>query len=249
MIKLYQDFLAEAESKTLMDQLLNELEPTILRMIDVQEKFKIYDLVRSIEIYTLPTDTLISVTPKYTGKGSIAIYAKVQRGDESYILETEAIVAGGWNIQRAHYRYITKATPKALAKTGTTQKASEYADKIKKLNKVEKLNQELQNWEERVEKAKEHLARAQKFTDDEIFKKYQDEEKTGSDPSWEEIVARGADKNFNYDKNEYEKFVKDNRQRDIEFWKTKNIVWKQNEILTGGQEIAKLKKKIEAALA
>jgi len=266
---LDEEFITEAASNPLVDKVLEALESTIVDMVNKTEKFYtekglnftafdreltrltvIYDLLRSIEAYTLPTDTLISINPRTSGKGNIEIYGKLQRGEDTYTFETEAIIAGGYNIQRAHYRYITKTN---LPKTGRSEKATEYSDRIKKMSKLEKLNQEIRTWEERMKKNEEHIAWAQSLTDDEVLKRYRDGEnssrtKIKDDPTWEEIVKNGADKNYDYDRNKYEQSKAEFRQSNIDFWKLQNIKWKQQDNVTGAKRIADLNKKIEAAI-
>jgi len=268
-IKLFEEFVAESTGGTLVKQILENLEPTILEMVNSTEKFYkekdvnftewdremtrlmiIYDMVRSIEAYTLPTDTLISINPSRSRKGNIEIFCKIQRASEDYFLETEAIIAGGYNIQRAHYRYITKTN---LPKTGRSEVASEYLAKIKKMSKLEKLNQEVKKWEERIKRNEEHIIWASSLSDDEIYKRYKDGDNSSrskyeDDPTWEEILKRGADKNYDFSKEKYEESKREYRERSIEFWKTTNIKWKQQDNLTGAREIMKLNKKIEAAV-
>lgn len=267
-VKLFEEFIVESSRNPLVDSILSALENTILDMVDKTEKYYtekgekftsfdremtrlgiIHDLLKSLGTYTLPTDMLISINPRTSGKGNLEIYGRIQRGEESYFFETEAIVAGGHNIQRAHYRYITKTN---LPKTGRTELAAEYAEKIKRMSKLEKLNQEIRNWEERIKKNEEQIQFGKSLSDEEILKKYRAGENAGrsvmaEDPSWEEIVKRGADKNFK-NREEFEQKMAETRLEQIEFWKRVNIKWKEQDNVTGQKEITKLQKKIEAAI-
>ena len=121
------------------------------------------------------------------------------------------------------------------------------------MSKLEKLNQEVKRWEERIKKNEEHILWASSLSDDEIYKRYMDGDnssrtKHGDDPTWEEIVKRGADKNYDFSKEKYEESKREYRESSIEFWKTTNIKWKQQDNLAGAREIMKLNKKIEAAV-
>jgi hypothetical protein len=268
-IKLFEEFINESVRNPLVDSILSALENTILDMVNRAEKYYsgqgmeftpydrelvrlniIYDMLRSIESYTLPTDSLLEINARTSAKGNIEISANIEREGLRYYLNTEAIIAGGHNIQRIHYRYITKTS---LPKTGQSEISQSYAAKIKKMSKLEKLNDEIKNWEVRIKKNEEDIAWAVTLTDDEVLKKYRSGENPmrkvfKDDPSWEEMVKNGADKNYNFDKNQYETAMADYRKSNIEFWKRVNITWKEQDIVTGLKEIAKLRKKIEAAI-
>jgi hypothetical protein len=268
-IRLFEEFISESSKNPLVDSILSALETTILDMVNRTEKYYaekgveftpydreltrlniIYDMLRSIEAYTEPSDSLVSINARTSAKGNIEISAQIQRGEDTYRLDTEAIIAGGYNIQRAHYRYITKTN---LPRTGRSEAAQAYANEIKKLSKLEKLNNEIKTWEERIKANEEYIAWAKTLTDDEILKRYKSGENAGrsvisDDPTWEEMVKKGADKNYDYDRNKYEQQMAEYRQSHIDFWKKVRITWKEQDIVTGMKEIAKLRKKIEAAI-
>jgi hypothetical protein len=178
------------------------------------------------------------------------ISSTINRDGNDYYLSTDAILAGGYNIQRLHYRYLTNTS---LPKTNNNTVTSEYQDKIKKMSKAEKLNMEIKNWEERMKKNAEHIEWASKLSDDEIYQRIKDgdntsKDKLADDPSWEEIVKRGAAKNYNNDKDYYYSEMEKYKQSSIEFWKTKNIKWKQQDNAMGEKELAKLNKKLSSLL-
>lgn len=275
MIKNYADWLNENESvneamnNPLMDSILSSLENTIQGMLSAIEKYflekemsftaydrelarlnLIFDMLKSIESYTLPTDTLVSINPRTSGKGNIEISARIQRDDTTYYLETEAILAGGYNIQTLHYRYITKTD---LPKTGRNEISQSYAAEIKKMSKLEKLNNDLKRLEEKIKQNEEKAAFAKTLSDEEVLKRYRSGEnpsriKVPEDPTWEEIVKRGADANYDHDRSKYEKQREEYRKSNIDFWRSQNIKWPEQDIASALKEIAKLKKKIEAAI-
>jgi len=267
-VKLFEEFVAyvnEGRRNPLVESILDALENTILRMLNEIEdayikkevKFTQYerelhrlelilDMLRSIEIYTQPTDVLISITPSSSSKGNIQISAKIQRENKVYSLMTDVILAGGYNIQRLHYRYITKTN---LPKTGNNELTTAYTDKIKKLRGAEKINSEISQIEKNIEKIDDYLASTNNITDEQIVEIIKKENPSGFKMSfepatWEEIVRRGADKNFDYDRDKYDKNIKEYQQYLIDSWKTMRAS-KVGYRKTLVSSIDKLKKKLE----
>lgn len=100
----------------------------------------VIDLMKALQNYILPTDTLIGFN-WYGGPKGIEISAAIEREGVRYFFVTEAITAGGYNIQRFHYRYIVKSKmPRVFGDL-----ASEYVAEQKKLKGIEKLENELSN--------------------------------------------------------------------------------------------------------
>lgn len=199
------------------------------------------DMVASIEKYTQPTDELVSVDATTSRKGNLEIYAKIKRGDEVYQLNTEVIVAQG-EIQRAHYRYLTKTN---LPKTGNKEYTSKIAEKIKKLTKQQKIEKEIDNFEKQIKKTEEGLEQNQGKSDDEIFDILTGEEHSNfMTVTWDEIVRRGADKNYN-GKSDFEQQQKESIKRRIDSWKSINIKSKIDYIKALKKNIDKLNVKLE----
>jgi hypothetical protein len=263
--KTYGQFLNESNQNNIVNVILEALEPTIIEMISATETwfvetFKqeftkydreyarinlIYDMVKSIEMYTMPTDSLISLNVRKSAKGNIEISSQIQREEIAYSFSTEAIYAGGHNIQRLHYRYIVKTD---LPKTGATEITKEYSEKIKKMSKLEKLNKEIQSYEIRIERAREDLETNLKLSNDEIIKILKDKKDWYEWPTWSEIVKRDAAKNYNNDESYYNQQMIDGIAKKIEFWKNQNIIWKQKYIVDYEKSIKKLQTKLDSLM-
>jgi hypothetical protein len=99
----------------------------------------VIDLMKALQNYILPTDELEQMN-WYEGVKGIEIHARINRSGETHHFMTEAITAGGYNIQRFHYRYITKTKmPRVMSDL-----AREYVEKQKRLNTVERLEKEIE---------------------------------------------------------------------------------------------------------
>jgi hypothetical protein len=267
-IKSYQQFVNEARQTGLIYTILDALEPTVLTMVNEVEawfikKFErpfsdfdremtrlqvIADLVKSIEYYTEPTDTLISITPSTSRKGNIEIFAQIQRETETYNLRTEAIIAGGYNIQKAHYRYLTSTK---LPRTGRSEISKEYTEKIKKMTKAEKLNYEIENLERDITRVKKRLAENSPMTDAQIEQELIDTQYHAyrDKPTWAELIKRDAAKNYNNSEEEYNAEIAKNKAGGIKYWKYENIIEPTNRLKYLEKEIIKLKGKLEQVIA
>ena len=116
----------------------------------------VIDLMKALQNYILPTDKLVGFN-WYGGPKGIEISAGIEREGTNYHFVTEAITAGGYNIQRFHYRYIVKSKmPRVFGDL-----AAEYVEKQKRLNKVEKLEKEIENYQIRIN---EYQARIDELT-------------------------------------------------------------------------------------
>ena len=249
------------EEGNIINVILDELEPTILDMVaemearyeeQAKKKFTDFDremsrlsitsdMVKAVEKYTSPTDTLLSMEVSTSVKGNLEIIAEIKRDGVTYHFSTEAIYAGGYNIQRLHYRYLTRTS---LPKTGASTITKVYSEKIKRMNKVERLSKDLQQYKDRVEKAQKELVINSKLTDDEITQVGQEEDKWLEWPTWEEIIRRDAAKNYNNDEAYYNQQIKDSIAYNIERWKHSNITWKKHNISQLSKEVEKLQSKL-----
>ena len=257
-------YLAEGrlfEGGNIINVILDELEPTILNMVakieaqyeeKAEKKFTDFDremarlsitsdMVKAVEKYTNPTDTLLSLEVNTSVKGNIEVIAEIKRDGVTYHFSTEAIYAGGYNIQRLHYRYLTRTN---IPKTGASTITKVYSEKIKRMSKMERLNKDLQQYKDRVAKAQAELAVDSKLTDDEIIQTLKDKKDWYEWPTWKEIVKRDAAKNYNNDEAYYNQEMEDSFASSIESWKRRHITWKKQSIDAWIKEIGKLEEKL-----
>lgn len=264
-VKPFEEFILESNSNNPVNHILTSLADDIQHLIGKHEEafqkhFErpmtaydkeltrlniIWDMVKAIETYTLPTDKVITVSSSISPKGNLQIYAQIQRGDQVYPFDTEVIYAGGHNIQRLHYRYITKTT---IPKTGSNTISTQYANEIKKLSKLEKLNLEIQQYEARIQKNEEELRVNRLKTQDQIWNEIHSDKDYYEFPSWAEIVKRGADRNYDYSEDLYNQKREESLKDYYDFWKRRNITWKEQDIKAAQGEVTKLRKKLEQHL-
>jgi hypothetical protein len=244
--------------------MLTSIEPDILKMIKDVEYYYIntmkrefskldaestrlditYNLIRSLEKYTLPTDTLTDINTSRGRSGAIKISAGVLRKDKGYRLETDVIIAGG-QIQVMHYRYITKTN---LPVTGRSEMSKAYSARIKKLSKLEKFNKEVIRLQGRIEKLTADLQKNSKLTDADVWQEVQDKDDDFVIYTWDGVVKNGADKNYDFDESKFDKAQLDRKLGLIKGWKYFNVESKEQSIASSNKEIIKLNKKIEKEL-
>jgi hypothetical protein len=173
----------------------------------------ISDLVKSIGNHTKPDDKLKEISTSVSPKGTLEIDAIIVRDGVEYPLSTEVIYAGGYNIQRLHYRYITKTR---LPKSSSNELADEYKKKIKAMTASEKIRNEIESFEVRIKRNDEKVQSSKKLSDEEILDDIKKDDDYYNWPTWDEIVARGADKNFGYSEENYNRQKEEDRVRSIE---------------------------------
>lgn len=247
----------------LIDAILEEAEPLIIDMIARQKRLfekaferemtpydiemarltLILDLLRAIEIYTLPTDKLVESYSSTSIKGNMQISATIAREDVEYYFVTEAIYAGGHNIQRLHYRYLTRTN---LPKTGRSEKTKQVEEHIKKLSKLDKINLEIEGIQKVISNYNKKIDNINSMSDQDILDDHEKNREYGSiNITWDEVVKRGADKNYNYNPQEFERSQESYKQSIIQ-GKRNSITNYKEAIKDNEKRIRKLIAKLEA---
>lgn len=209
--------------------------PLTSRSIEFIKIGLIYDLVKSIENYTMVSDSLKSINYA-TISGTIEINAKIERDGIEYRFVTDVIEAGGYNIQCFHYRYITKTN---LPKTGNSEITESIKSEIKKMTKIEKLEKDIKQYIKNLESYKNDVSKLEAMTIEEISATDFWVNKT-----WNEMIEKGADANFDHDENKFNerKIESINKTIGHHNWEKQ---WKKNCV----KDYEKLIKKLEFKIA
>ena len=257
----YKGFLDIKYKNELIDKILTIIEPTLEKMLVGYEDtyyeetgryytefqkgcdvlYLIFDMVKSIEKYTKLTDKLIELSTTVSNKGNIEIRAKIERDGVYYPFFTEVIIAGGYNIQKAHYRYITKTT---LPKTNNSDLTNIYAEKIKKLNKKEKLQKEIEYYKKIISSSEKEIDKSIKLTDEDILNLLLQEEYGRYLLSTWETLNNDSYAKQNNTKESWEKQHIEYVNNQINIWKRRHIYWKQDNIKSSEISIKKIQDKI-----
>lgn len=149
------------------------------------------DMNNSVGKYIKQGDEMVGFNVTNSAKGNFNINLTLRRDGKLHYLNTQAIYAGGHNIQKLHYRYITDSSLPIINNKPTNL----YEEKIKHLKGVEKLQTEIEDVRTKIELSSNKIDSMSSMTEDQILdsnKHYQ----SLKGVTWESIISRGADKNF-----------------------------------------------------
>jgi hypothetical protein len=209
------------------------------------------DLMKAVGKYIKPTDKIVDI--RFRNDNKIQIVATIARDGVNHSFITDWIEAGGYNIQSFHYRYIVKTSLDALSVNPFYDK---FKEKIKALTKIQRLEKDLADNERRIKRSNENLEEAfrlEKLSDSELEKEARQWENSRGDDSWkqvditwETIVERGADKNYDYSREKFENSRKEYKQSLINHFLI--MKGKSKSVLNSIKEYQKEKAKIEAKI-
>jgi hypothetical protein len=204
-------------------------------------------LVKAVGNYLEDTDVVKNIKTSELGD-SIVISCIIERNGTDHKFSTEAILAGGYNIQQLHYRYLVHTK---LPHKHTNTAYNNLNEQYKKLTKAQKIKLEISHIEKKIERYKKAIEEAkenQLLTDSEIeaLDRKSNDSWRMVDTTWETIIERGADQNFDFDKSKFEKSREEYRQTLIKHWKYRKATPATYEISLKAEQknIEKLNKKL-----
>ena len=158
-----------------------------------------------------------------SGPKGIEISAGIEREGTKYFFVTEAITAGGYNIQRFHYRYIVKSKmPRVYGDL-----ASEYVAEQKKMKTIDRLENELKGLTNRLEEKQNEFNTYSAMNREELIEVMKEDKMYG----WRyEAWKRDGDEEF--------------LEQSIKELKNWHIEWPKRDIKNLTKQIAKLEVKI-----
>lgn len=159
-----------------MVELFNKtIIPNTKRNRELFEASVTFKLIRSLEIYTQPSDKIVKFSV-LKDRGSFEIDLILNRDGKEYFLNTETIIADGC-INVAHYRYITKSN---LPKTGNKTESLRLEKKLKEIksknNKIDRTNEDIKRTKDYIVRIKKEISDYNKMTKqqkiDKILKRF-----------------------------------------------------------------------------
>jgi hypothetical protein len=199
-----------------------------------------YDMVRSIEKYVITTDGLASLSWSWSIKGNLTVSIEIERDGQNHVITTDAIYAGGHNIQKLHYRYIVKTK---LSKLGDQSASNAIKGKMTTI----KIQADIDDIKYQIADQSERVAKAELMSDAEIIESIKndtdDDWSSLLNTTWEEIKERRvsryateADWNTSYAELLVDVVVR---------WKRYNIAWGKENISIWNKHLVGLQKKLE----
>lgn len=203
----------------------------------------VIDLMKALQNYILPTDKLEGFVWNEGPKG-IEIKMNISRdGDIENIqyLQTEAIYAGGYNIQRLHLRYLTKTKMSRV----NGQLATEYQNQYNKLSKVQKLEVEIENFQNLINTAQARIDYLAPMSKEELIVELGNHPvlswRVKNDYKWEDIDQTYHKQTKEEWEMEQQKLIEDGVVSMIDW----DVKWPKQRIKDCQKKIVKLQAKID----
>lgn len=194
----------------------------------------IYDLLGALGKRIKKEDKLIKLNHS-SHAGTVTINAIIERDGEKHRFNTRMILAGGYNIQKLHYRYITDSSLPSISNS----LIDPIKEKLKKMKKEDKIKKDIKLYEGHIKRYENELEEFSKITKEEALKEWRDARKHYTWDSLSEDAKNryGTSENFNNEKKEHEEREWERQLR--------KITDRQKSIKTFNKEIEKLNKKLE----
>lgn len=228
---------------TLLDKFKDSYIKTYKRepsIYDIQDFIiqQLYKVINSIETYLLNDDILINIESNYTNNG-IIINAIIERNNIKYTFQTDVILAGGYNIQILHNRYIVKT--KLPNNKNNNVISNIFKTKIKNLQGAKKIEDEINDYNKLIDKLEYENKINNKLNDDDIIDIIEKKSKLKGDTvyfnlTWNDIIDRNLTDRFvemwnNDTQNKYSSaqdyynnvYIPNMIKMSIENWKRVNI--------------------------
>ena len=207
--------------------------------LECTEMYLVLDIIKSFGKYTKSDDKIVEIKSSTSIKGNLEINGVIKRDKVDYNFRTEAIYAGGYNVQRLHYRYLTKTKlPQSVSPI-----VKEFNERIKKMNKIERIEQDIKRLELLLSNTKENIEKYEKYTDEQRLK-FQN--RSGYIwPTWKEICKRGADKNYEYSEEYYKSEKEKSKLRELESFQRVEIDCSKERIKYYEKDLKKMNLKLE----
>ena len=100
---------------SLKDGWKDAVSKAVLEEIEMLKVNMIYSIIDNFQKITMPIESIEQVSLDVGAKGFEGTYKFKFKNGSSFIFKTEAIGAGGYNIQRYHFRYLTHFTDITLS--------------------------------------------------------------------------------------------------------------------------------------
>lgn len=200
-----------------------------------------YDLIKALSAYITKMDHFKFVNIQTSIDASFQISSIILRNNEEYKFNTNVIDAGGYNIQRYHYRYLIDTK---LPKISNSEILQPISLEIKRLSKQEKIKNEIEYYEKLIVNCTNKIDATKKLSDDDII----NQDETASrflNTTWQDIIDRGVDGNFDYDENKFNDSQSRYRDRVIISYKQLNMFSPEIHIRDYQKQIKKLQDKFK----
>lgn len=201
------------------------------------------DMTHALGKYIKPTDELGDFKVRSSVKGNFKIFVSIVRDEQEHFIETDAIYAGGYNIQQLHYRYITKTTLPQVS----TPVQNKYQEKLKKLQKSEKIRRDILNTERQIESYQSKIDASKKMTDEEILATNETWNLLGK-TTWQDMIDRENTTRFDNSEEKFNESQSKYRQSIIKNFKSLNIESLEESVKSLQKFVGKLDTKLESEL-